>query len=148
MILPFLQSILRSVDQREAELWLVCWQVKSWTPAECCIRRTTLWRGWGCACTFVPSGSPGWSGQTLESSGAQTRWWALGWCGWHTYRKGFQKTAPSWTLALRIPKQLLLHQGSPWGPSWHKRGTHSRILKEPRHQRCSESHRSGQRTWA
>lgn len=130
------------VDQREAELWLVCRQVRSWTPAECCIWGRAWWRGWGCAGTLVPSGSPGSSGQRWEGSGAQARWWAVGWCGWHTCRKGFQKTAPSWTLALKTPRQPLLRRGSPWEPSWHKRGTHSRTWKGPRHQRSSVDTRS------
>lgn len=110
-------------------------QVKSWAPAGCCTRGAAAWWRQGGAWMSVPSGSPGWPGQRWGGPGVQARWWVVGWCGWHTCRKGFQKTAPSSTLALRTPTQLPLRRDSPREPSWHKRGTHSRILKEPRHQR-------------
>lgn len=135
------------VDWREEEPWAACWRIKSWRPAGCCTRGTAAWWRQGCACMSVLSGSPGWSGQRWGGLGVQARWWVVGWCGWHTCRKGFQKTAPSWTLASKIPKQLPLHRDSPWELSWHKRGTHSRILKEPRHQRSGQSRTSGQKTW-
>jgi len=77
------------------------------------------------------SASPGSSGQRWEGSGVQARRWGAGWCDWHTYRRGFQKTASSWTLVSKTPRQLLHLQDSRQELSWHKHGMHSRTFMEP-----------------
>lgn len=84
------------------------------------------------ALMFDPLASPGWSGQMGAGSEEQARCWAAGWCGLRTRRRGFQKTAPSWTLVSETPKQLPHHRDSRPERSWRRRGTHSRILKRRR----------------
>lgn len=114
-----------SLDPEVAPRW-----VSSPTQAaRCCTQETAARPAQGRASTFRPSASPGWSGRRWAGSVEQERCWAAGWCGWRTRRRGSRKTASSWTLVLETPKQLPHHRDSQPKPSWHRRGTRSRILK-------------------
>lgn len=111
---PAVTTLVDWLTNSSAEL-VVCWT-----------QGTTLWWEWGWVCTFALSASPGWSGQRAAGSGVQAQCWAEGWCGWRTCRRGFQKTVPSWTLALETPRQQLPLRDSRPELSWHKHGRHSR----------------------
>lgn len=111
----------------------------SWAAvARCCTQGTSeSWRG-GCSCWFALSVFPCWSGRRWGGSGLQAQCWVGGWCGWHTCRRGFRRTASSWTLVLETPRWLLRLPGNRPELSWHIHGTHSRTFEERGDQSRSE----------